>query len=145
MRFQGPLGAKFAGKGNMRNVISTADAPKAIGPYSQAIRANGLVFCSGQVAIDPASQQVVAGDISAQTDRVMKNLSAILKAAGSDFKNVLRCTVFLKSMDDFAAMNAVYGKYFDTAAPARSTVEVSRLPKDVLVEIDVIALAAEVK
>jgi 2-iminobutanoate/2-iminopropanoate deaminase len=125
----------------MRNIISTPDAPKAIGPYSQAIRANGLVFASGQIAIDPATQQVISGDISAQTERVMKNISAILDAAGSDLKKVMRCTVFLKSMDDFAAMNAVYGKYFDSAPPARSTVEVSRLPKDVLVEIDVIAVA----
>jgi len=125
----------------MRNIISTPNAPKAIGPYSQAIRANGLVFASGQIAIDPATQQVISGDISAQTERVMKNISAILDAAGSDLKNVMRCTVFLKSMDDFAAMNAVYGKYFDFAPPARSTVEVSRLPKDVLVEIDVIAVA----
>ena len=125
----------------MRNIISTPNAPKAIGPYSQAIRANGLVFASGQIAIDPATQQVISGDISAQTERVMENISAILDAAGSDLKNVMRCTVFLKSMDDFAAMNAVYGKYFDFAPPARSTVEVSRLPKDVLVEIDVIAVA----
>lgn len=125
----------------MREIVSTSDAPKAIGPYSQAIRADGLVFTAGQVAIDPATQQVINGDISAQTERVMKNLSAILKAAGSDLKDVLRCTVFLKNMNDFVAMNAVYGKYFDTAPPARSTVEVSRLPKDALVEIDVIALA----
>jgi 2-iminobutanoate/2-iminopropanoate deaminase len=124
----------------MREVISTPDAPKAIGPYSQAVRANGLVFVSGQVAIDPATQQVVEGDVAAQTERVMKNLSAILAAAGSRLDLVLRCTVFLKSMNDFAAMNAVYGKYFSSAPPARSTVEVSRLPKDVLVEIDVIAL-----
>ena len=125
----------------MREVISTSKAPKAIGPYSQAIRANGLVFVSGQVAIDPATQQVIEGDVGTQTERVMKNLSAILAAAGSRLDQVLRCTVFLKSMDDFAAMNAVYGKYFSSAPPARSTVEVSRLPKDVLVEIDVIALA----
>jgi 2-iminobutanoate/2-iminopropanoate deaminase len=124
----------------MREVISTPDAPKAIGPYSQAIRADGLVFISGQVAIDPATQQVIEGDITAQTERVMKNLSAILSAAESSLEKVLRCTVFLKSMNDFAAMNAVYGKYFDSSPPARSTVEVSRLPKDVLVEIDVIAL-----
>ena len=124
----------------MREVISTPDAPKAIGPYSQAIRANGLVFISGQVAIDPASQQVVEGDVTVQTERVMKNLAAILSAAGSSVDQVLRCTVFLKSMNDFAAMNAVYGKYFSSGPPARSTVEVSRLPKDVLVEIDVIAL-----
>jgi len=125
----------------MRDAISTPDAPKAIGPYSQGIRAGGLVFTSGQVAIDPATQQVISGDISVQTERVMQNLSGILKAAGCGFRDAIRCTVFLKDMNDFAAMNAVYGKYFDTSAPARSTVEVSRLPKDVLVEIDVIALA----
>jgi 2-iminobutanoate/2-iminopropanoate deaminase len=124
----------------MREVISTPDAPQAIGPYSQAIRANGLVFVSGQVAIDPATQQVIDGDVAAQTERVMKNLAAILKAAGSELENVVRSTVFLKNMGDFAAMNAVYGKFFSSAPPARSTVEVSRLPKDVLVEIDVIAL-----
>jgi len=124
----------------MREVISTPDAPQAIGPYSQAIRANGLVFVSGQVAIDPATQQVIEDDVAAQTERVMKNLAAILKAAGSGLEKVVRSTVFLKNMGDFAAMNAVYGKYFSSAPPARSTVEVSRLPKDVLVEIDVIAL-----
>jgi 2-iminobutanoate/2-iminopropanoate deaminase len=128
-------------KGTMRNVISTADAPKAIGPYSQAIRANGFVFVSGQVAIDPATQQVITGDVAAQTDRVLKNLSAILKAAGSALDTVVRSTVFLKNMNDFAAMNEVYGKHFTSAPPARSTVEVARLPKDVLVEIDVIAIA----
>jgi 2-iminobutanoate/2-iminopropanoate deaminase len=125
----------------MREVISTPDAPKAIGPYSQGIRANGLVFTAGQVAFDPATQEIVEGGISAQTDRVLQNLAAILKAAGCSLRDVLRCTVFLKNMDDFAAMNAVYGKYFEAAPPARSTVEVSRLPKDVLVEIDMIALA----
>jgi 2-iminobutanoate/2-iminopropanoate deaminase len=124
----------------MRSVISTKDAPEAIGPYSQAIKANGFIFTSGQVAIDPATQQVIAGDISAQTDRVLRNLSEILEAAGSGLGKVVRCTVFLKNMNDFAAMNAVYGKYFGSAPPARSTVEVARLPKDVLVEIDVIAL-----
>ena len=124
----------------MRDVISTSDGPKAIGPYSQAIRANGFVFVSGQVAIDPVTQQVISGDVAAQTDRVLKNLSAILKAAGSGLDKVVRSTVFLKNMGDFAAMNEVYGKYFTQAPPARSTVEVARLPKDVLVEIDVIAL-----
>jgi 2-iminobutanoate/2-iminopropanoate deaminase len=124
----------------MRNVISTPDAPKAIGPYSQAIRANGFVFVSGQVAIDPATQQVISGDVAAQTDRVLKNLSAILKAADSGLDKVVRSTVFLKNMNDFAAMNQVYGKYFSAEPPARSTVEVARLPKDVLVEIDAIAL-----
>jgi len=125
----------------MRDVIATKDGPQAIGPYSQAIRANGFVFVSGQVAIDPATQQVISGDIAVQTDRVLRNLSAILKAAGSGLEKVVRSTVFLKNMGDFAAMNEVYGRYFTSAPPARSTVEVARLPKDVLVEIDVIALA----
>jgi len=124
----------------MREVISTKDAPKAIGPYSQAIKANGFIFCSGQVAIDPATQQVITGDVAAQTDRVLRNLSEILEAAGSGLGKVVRATVFLKNMAEFGAMNEVYGKYFNTAPPARSTVEVARLPKDVLVEIDVIAL-----
>ena len=125
----------------MREVVSTKDAPQAIGPYSQAVKANGFVFTSGQIAIDPATQQVVAGDVAAQTDRVLRNLSEILEAAGSGLGKVVRSTVFLKNMDDFAAMNKVYGQYFSSDAPARSTVEVTRLPKDVLVEIDVIALA----
>jgi 2-iminobutanoate/2-iminopropanoate deaminase len=125
----------------MRKAITTSKAPKAIGPYSQAIKANGLIFVSGQVAIDPATQQMVEGDVAAQTERVMKNLSAILAASGSRLDQVLRSTVFLKSMDDFAAMNAVYAKYFSASPPARSTVEVARLPKDALVEIDVIAQA----
>jgi 2-iminobutanoate/2-iminopropanoate deaminase len=125
----------------MRDVISTKDAPQAIGPYSQAIRANGFVFVSGQVAIDPTTQQVINGDIAVQTDRVLKNLSAILKAAGSGLEKVVRSTVFLKDMGDFAAMNEIYGRYFTASPPARSTVQAARLPKDVLVEIDVIALA----
>ena len=125
----------------MREVIATDGAPKAIGPYSQAIRAGGLLFTSGQVAIDPATQQVIAGDIAAQTDRVMKNLVAILETAGSSLDKVVRCTVFLKNMNDFGPMNEVYARYFKQAPPARSTVEVARLPKDVQVEIDVIALA----
>jgi 2-iminobutanoate/2-iminopropanoate deaminase len=124
----------------MRSIISTKDAPQAIGPYSQAIKANGFIFTSGQVAIDPATQQVVAGDIAVQTERVLRNLSEILEAAGSGLGKVVRSTVFLKNMNDFAAMNQVYAKYFSSAPPARSTVEVARLPKDVLVEIDVIAL-----
>jgi 2-iminobutanoate/2-iminopropanoate deaminase len=124
----------------MREVISTKDAPQAIGPYSQAIKANGFVFVSGQVAIDPADQQVITGDVAAQTDRVLRNLSEILEAAGSGLGKVVRATVFLKNMGEFAAMNQVYAKYFSSTPPARSTVEVSRLPKDVLVEIDVIAL-----
>src|SRR5713226_3497661 len=123
----------------MREVIATREGPQAIGPYSQAIRANGFVFVSGQVAIDPATQQVSSGDVAAQTDRVLQNLAAILKAGGSGL--VVRSTVFLKNMSDFTAMNEVYGRYFSSAPPARSTVEAARLPKDVLVEIDVIALA----
>jgi 2-iminobutanoate/2-iminopropanoate deaminase len=125
----------------MRDVISTSDGPKAIGPYSQAIKANGFVFVSGQVAIDPVTNTLLSGDIAFQTDRVLKNLRGILTAAGSSLDKVVRATVFLKNMNDFAAMNEVYGKYFTSAPPARSTVEVARLPKDVLVEIDVIALA----
>jgi 2-iminobutanoate/2-iminopropanoate deaminase len=125
----------------MREVISTNDGPQAIGPYSQAIKANGFVFVSGQVAIDPATQQIIGGDAAAQTERVCKNLAGILKAAGTSLDKVVRSTVFLKNMNDFAAMNEVYGRHFTTAPPARSTVEVARLPKDVLVEIDVIALA----
>jgi len=125
----------------MRETISTKDAPKAIGPYSQAVKANGFIFVSGQIAIDPATQQVITGDVGAQTDRVLRNLSEILEAAGSGLGKVVRASVFLKNMGEFAAMNEVYAKYFSSAPPARSTVEVSRLPKDVLVEIDVIALA----
>jgi 2-iminobutanoate/2-iminopropanoate deaminase len=126
----------------VKQKIATADAPQAIGPYSQAIRAGGLVYCSGQIALDPASGQVVGKDVGEQTERVLKNLSAVLKAAGSDIAQVVKCTVFLKSMKDFAAMNAVYGKYFaGDAPPARATVAVSELPRDVLVEIDCVALA----
>jgi len=125
----------------MRDVVSTKDAPQAIGPYSQAIKANGFIFTSGQIAIDPATNQIIKGDVAAQTERVLKNLEAILKAAGSGLERVVRTTVFLKNMGDFAAMNEVYGRFWKSAPPARSTVEVARLPRDVAVEIDVIALA----
>jgi 2-iminobutanoate/2-iminopropanoate deaminase len=125
----------------MREAIATKDAPQALGPYSQGIKANGFIFVSGQLAIDPSTQQVISGDMAAQTDRVLRNVSAILEAAGSSLDKVVRVCVFLKSMDDFAAMNEVYGKYFLSIRPARSTVGVARLPKDVLVEIEVIALA----
>ena len=125
----------------MRQVIATTDGPKAIGPYSQAIKANGFVFLSGQIPLDPATQQIVPGDVAVQTERVLQNLAAILQAAGSSLAQVVKTTVFLKNMSDFAAMNEVYGRYFTDAPPARSTVEVARLPKDVLVEIDIIALA----
>jgi len=125
----------------MREVIATKDAPQAIGPYSQAIKAAGLVFCSGQIALDPASGTIVGSDVAQQTERVLQNLSAVLAAAGSGLDRVVRTTVFLKNMGDFAAMNEVYGRYFNALPPARSTVEAARLPKDALVEIDVIALA----
>jgi 2-iminobutanoate/2-iminopropanoate deaminase len=124
----------------MKEVVATARAPKAIGPYSQAIRANGFVFCSGQIALDPATNQLLEGDVVAQTERVLKNLTAVLQEAGSSLENVVKTTVFLKSMGDFAAMNETYAKFFTHNPPARSTVEAARLPKDVLVEIDVIAL-----
>jgi len=113
----------------MREVIATDQAPQAIGPYSQAIRAQGLIFTSGQIPIDPANSQIVAGDVGAQTDRVLKNLAAVLQASGSTLEKVLRCTVYLKNMEDFAAMNEVYGRYFKQEPPARSTVEVARLPR----------------
>jgi len=125
----------------MREVVATKDAPQAIGPYSQAIKANGLIFTSGQIAFDPATNQIIQGDVAAQTERVLKNLEAILKAAGSGLERVVRTTVFLKNMGDFAAMNEVYGRFWKSSPPARSTVEVARLPRDVAVEIDVIALA----
>lgn len=125
----------------MKEVISTAHGPKAIGPYSQAVRANGFIFISGQVAFDPATSQLVEGDIAAQTDRVLQNLKGIVEAAGSMLDKAVKTTVFLKDMNDFAKMNEVYARYFPANAPARSTVEVARLPRDVRVEIDLIALA----
>lgn len=121
------------------SVISTSDAPSAIGPYSQAIRVGNFLFCSGQIPLDPKSMQVVAGDIKAQTERVCQNLQAVLQAAGIDFKRVAKTTCYLKDMNQFADFNAVYEKYFGAAKPARATIEVARLPKDVLVEIDLIA------
>jgi 2-iminobutanoate/2-iminopropanoate deaminase len=125
----------------MREVIATKDAPQAIGPYSQAIKAAGLVFCSGQIALDPATMTIAGNDAAQQTERVLKNLAGVLAAAGSGLDRVVKTTVFLKNMGDFAAMNEVYGRHFKSSPPARSTVEAARLPKDVLVEIDVIALA----
>jgi 2-iminobutanoate/2-iminopropanoate deaminase len=124
-----------------RDVVSTPNAPKAIGPYSQAIKANGFVFISGQVAFDPATGNLIDGGIEQQTEQVMKNLSAILAAAGSTWEKTVKTTVFLKDMSEFAQMNQTYEKFCKNAPPARSTVEVARLPKDVSVEIDVIALA----
>ena len=125
----------------MKEVISTDGGPKAIGPYSQAIRANGFIFISGQVAFDPATSQIVGGDAAQQTARVLDNLKAIVEAAGSSLEHAVKATVFLKDMNDFAAMNEVYAHYFSKNPPARSTVEVARLPRDVRVEIDLIALA----
>ncbi len=125
----------------MREIVSTEHGPKAIGPYSQAVKANGFVFISGQIALVPATGQLVEGGIAEQTERVLENLRGILEAAGSSMHKAVRAGVFLKDMNDFAAMNEVYARYFPTAAPVRSTVEVARLPRDVRVEIDLIALA----
>ena len=125
----------------MRDVISTDRGPRAIGPYSQAIRANGFLFLSGQTPLDPATQQLVQGDIAAQTTRVLENLKGVLEAAGSSLDRVVKTTVYLKDMNDFAAMNEVYARYFPANPPARATVEVARLPKDARVEIELIALA----
>lgn len=125
-----------------KKAVQTDAAPKALGPYSQAIVANGMVFCAGQIPLDPATGDLVAGGIAEQTHQVLKNLRAVLKAAGSDLDRAVKITVFLKSMDSFVAMNEVYGRpeYFGANPPARSTVEVARLPRDVLVEIEVLAL-----
>jgi 2-iminobutanoate/2-iminopropanoate deaminase len=125
-----------------KQAVSTKNAPTAIGPYSQAVRVGDFLYTSGQVALDPASGALVDGGVEAQTTRVLENLKAVLEAAGTSLKNVVKTTVFLKNMGDFAAMNAIYATYFaqdSVVAPARSTVEVARLPKDALVEIEVIA------
>ena len=124
------------------DVVSTGSAPAAIGPYSQAIIANGMVYTAGQIPLDPGTMQLVGGDdVAAQTERVMQNLSAILDAAGASLATVVKTTVFLKDMDDFAAMNEVYGRHFGDHRPARSTVQAAKLPKDVRVEIEAIAVA----
>lgn len=123
----------------MKHVIATPDAPAAIGPYSQGISFHGFVFVSGQIPLDPATGQVVVGGIEEQTQRVLQNLLAVLEAGGSSLGEVVKTTVYLKDMGEFAAMNEVYGRYFSNGAPARATVEVARLPKDVRVEIDCIA------
>lgn len=125
----------------MRQIISTDRGPKAIGPYSQAIKANGFIFISGQIALDPKTNQLVEADIRVQTERVLENLKGIVEAAGSSFDRVVKTTVFLKDMGEFAAMNEVYARFFPKEPPARATVEVARLPRDVRVEIDLIALA----
>ena len=125
----------------MKDRVQTDNAPKAIGPYSQAIKSNGFVFASGQIPLDPATMQIVEGGIREQTERVLNNLSAVLQAAGSSLDSVVKTTVFLIDLADFADMNETYARFFGEAPPARSTVQVSRLPRDVRIEIDVIALA----
>ncbi len=123
----------------MKDIVLTDKGPKPIGPYSQAVKSNGFLFASGQVALDPRNNEFLGGDIRQQTDRAMENIKAVVEAAGSNLHHVVKTTVFLKDMNDFAAMNEAYGKFFPAAPPARSTVQVARLPKDALVEIEVIA------
>ena len=123
----------------MKDIVLTDRGPKPIGPYSQAVKSNGFLFASGQVALDPRTNEFLGGDIRQQTERAMENIKAVVEAAGSNLHHVVKTTVFLKDMNDFAAMNEAYGKYFTAAPPARSTVQVARLPKDALVEIEVIA------
>ena len=123
----------------MKRVVSTSQAPKAIGPYSQAIVSNGWAFLSGQIPLDPETNQLIDGDVAVQTERVLENLKAVLEAAGSSLDRVVKTTVYLQDMGEFATMNEVYGRYFPSDAPARATVEAARLPKNVRVEIDCIA------
>jgi 2-iminobutanoate/2-iminopropanoate deaminase len=123
----------------MREVVTTDRGPKPIGPYSQAVKANGLIFLSGQVALDPKTGEMLGGDIRQQTERTLENIKGILEAGGTNLHHVVKTTVFLKDLNDFSAMNEVYGRYFAAAPPARSTVQVARLPKDALVEIEVAA------
>jgi len=125
---------------SMKKEVKTAQAPQAIGPYSQGIIANGFVFCSGQIPLNPATGAVIEGGIEDQTRQVLKNLSAVLEAAGSSLDKAVKCTVFLQDMNDFAAMNKVYAEFFKLPAPARAAVQVARLPKDVKVEIELIAV-----
>lgn len=125
----------------MKQIIKTEDAPGAIGPYSQAVKAGGLVYCSGQIPLDPGTGEFVEGGIAEQTEQVLKNISALLAAAGTGLEQVVKTTVFLAEMNDFAAMNEVYGRFFGENYPARSTVQAARLPRDARVEIEVIALA----
>ncbi|MDK2784399.1 MAG: 2-iminobutanoate/2-iminopropanoate deaminase [Bacillota bacterium] len=127
----------------MKNAVATDKAPAAIGPYSQAIRVGNLLFTAGQIPLDPATGQLVQGDIKAQTRQVLKNIAAILEAAGTSMKHVVKTTVFLKNMGDFAAMNEVYGEFFPAPYPARSAVAVAALPKDVAVEIEAVAVVPE--
>jgi 2-iminobutanoate/2-iminopropanoate deaminase len=124
----------------MKEIISTENAPGAIGPYSQAIKANGMLFCSGQIPIDPATSEFVEGGVAEQTEQVFKNLIAVLEAGGASLESVVKTTVFLADMNDFGAMNEVYARYFDTNKPARATVQAARLPRDARVEIECIAV-----
>jgi 2-iminobutanoate/2-iminopropanoate deaminase len=126
----------------VKEIIQTEHAPNAIGPYSQAVKANGLIFASGQIPTDPQTGQFVAGGIAEQTEQVLKNLSAVLEAAGSSLNRIVKTTVFLADMAEFAAMNEVYGRFFSELPPARATVEAARLPRDARVEIEAIALAS---
>ena len=125
----------------MKQIIQTEQAPKAIGPYSQAIKSNGFVFASGQIPINPETGEFVVGGITEQTEQVIKNLSRVLEAAGSGLNRIVKTTVFLADMEEFAAMNEVYGKFFSEEPPARATVEAARLPRDARVEIEAIALS----
>lgn len=124
-----------------REIVKTDAAPQAIGPYSQAIKANGFLFLSGQISLDPRTGQMVGEDIKTQTKRVMDNIKAVLEAAGSSLEKVVKCGVFLKNMNDFGPMNEEYGSYFKELPPARTTVQVAKLPRDALIEVDVIAMA----
>jgi 2-iminobutanoate/2-iminopropanoate deaminase len=126
-----------------KKIVQTAKAPDAVGPYSQAVIANGFVYTAGQIPLIPGEAKIVEGDIQAQTRQVLENLQAVLEGAGTTFANVVKTTVFLKDMNDFAKMNEVYAQFFPENPPARSTVEVARLPRDVMVEIEVIALVGE--
>jgi 2-iminobutanoate/2-iminopropanoate deaminase len=130
----------LCGSAQQMQVVNTQDAPKVIGPYSQAIKVQGLVFTAGQIPLDPGTGKIVGSDITTQTDRVLKNLQAVLQAAGSNLENVVKATVYLKNISDFPAFNEVYGRYFKNSPPARSTVQVVNLPKDALVEIEAIAV-----
>ncbi len=125
-----------------KKIIETKGAPAPVGPYSQAVESQGFLFCSGQIAIDPATNQVLQGSVPEQAERVMRNIQAVLNEAGLDFGNVVKTTIYLTNMDDFAAVNEVYGRYFPAQPPARSTVAVAGLPKGVQVEIEVLAMRA---
>ena len=125
----------------MKDIVHSDRGPKPIGPYSQAVKINGLLYLSGQIPLDPKTNEMIAGDIKAQTERVLENIKGILESAGSNLHHVIKTTVFLKDMNEFPSMNEVYAKYFTTAHPARSTVQVARLPKEASVEIEVIASA----